>query len=84
MTEGFNDPQGQYPSADIDHSGHGLNESDVSRLARGQDAETHELLINRRGTQWKEIPTATKPDVSTVSTNSKAETAGTFDEPQSS
>jgi len=81
MTEGFNDPQGQYPSADIDHSGHGLNESDVSRLARGQDAETHELLINRRGTQWKEIPTATKPDVSTVSTNSKAETAGTFDEP---
>ena len=81
VTKGFNDPTGQYPSADIDHSGHGLNESDVSRLARGQTAETHELLINRRGTQWKGIPTATKPNVSSVSSASETETAATFDEP---
>ena len=81
-TKGFNDPAGEYPSEEIDHSGHGLKESDVSRLARGEDAETHKSLINRRDTQFKSIPTATKPHVSTVSTASKAETAGSFDEPK--
>ena len=80
-TKGFNDPEGEYPSESIIHSGHGLNESDVSRLARGNDAETHKALINRRDTQFKDIPTATKPHVSTVSTTSKKETAGSFDEP---
>ena len=81
ITKGFNDPEGEYPSESIIHSGHGLNESDVSRLARGNDAETHKALINRRDTQFKDIPTATKPHVSTVSTTSKKETAGSFDEP---
>ena len=38
-------------------------------------------MINRRDTQFKNIPTATKPHVSTVSTTSKKETAGSFDEP---
>ena len=80
--KGFNDPNGDYPSESIIHSGHGLNESDVSRLARGSDAETHRSLINRRDTQFKDIPTATKPHVSTVSTTSKKETAGSFNEPQ--
>ena len=82
IERGFNDPNGDYPSQAIDHSGHGLNESDVSRLARGSDAETHRSLINRRDTQFKDIPTATKPHVSTVSTTSKKETAGSFNEPQ--
>jgi hypothetical protein len=82
ITKGFNDPEGEYPSQSIMHSGHGLNESDVSRLARGKkDAETHKSLINRREIQFKNIPTATKPHVSTVSTTSKVETAGSFDEP---
>ena len=81
ITKGFNDPEGEYPSESIIHSGHGLNESDVSRLARGDDAETHKSVINRRDTQFKNIPTATKPHVSTVSTTSKKETAGSFDEP---
>jgi len=81
ITKGFNDPGGDYPSEEIMHSGHGLNESDVSRLARGVDAETHKSVINRRDTLWKGIPTATKPNVSTVSTTSKTETAGSFDEP---
>ena len=81
ITKGFNDPEGEYPSESIMHSGHGLNESDVSRLARGDDAETHKSVINRRDTQFKNIPTATKPHVSTVSTTSKKETAGSFDEP---
>ena len=83
IEKGFNDPNGDYPSQAIDHSGHGLNESDVSRLARGDDAETHRALINRRETEFKDIPTATKPHVSTVSTVSKKETAGSFDEPKS-
>ena len=83
IERGFNDPNGDYPSQAIDHSGHGLNESDVSRLARGDDAETHRALINRRETDFKDIPTATKPHVSTVSTVSKKETAGSFDEPKS-
>ena len=82
ITKGFNDPEGEYPAKSIMHSGHGLNESDVSRLARGKkDAETHKSLINRREIQFKDIPTATKPHVSTVSTTSKEETAGSFDEP---
>ena len=82
ITKGFNDPEGEYPTQSIMHSGHGLNESDVSRLARGkEDAETHKSLINRREIQFKDIPTATKPHVSTVSTTSKEETAGSFNEP---
>jgi len=81
ITKGFNDPGGDYPSEEIMHSGHSLNESDVSRLARGVDAETHKSVINRRDTIWKGIPTATKPNVSSVSTTSKTETAGSFDEP---
>ncbi len=81
LTKGFNDPSGEYPNETIFHSGHGLDESDVSRLARDEDAESHRSLINRRDTQFKDIPTATKPHVSTVSTASKLETAGSFDEP---
>ena len=82
ITKGFNDPDGEYPSEHIDHSGHGLNESDVSRLAREEAAEQHRTLINRRDTIFKSIPTATKPHVSTVSTSSTKETAGSFDEPK--
>ena len=81
ITKGFNDLSGNYPSEYRFESGHGLDESDVSRLARDEDAETHLSLINRKKTQFKDIPTATKPHVSTVSTASKAETAGSFDEP---
>ena len=81
ITKGFNDPGGVNPAEYRFESGHGLDESDVSRLARDEDAETHLSLINRRATQFKDIPTATKPHVSTVSTASKAETAGSFDEP---
>ena len=49
--------------------------------ARGQTAETHELLINRRGTQWKGIPTATKPNLSAVSDVAESETRGFWEEP---
>jgi len=79
-TKGFNDPNGKYPGT-ITHSNHTIEESDVSRLARGQTSETHLSLQNRRANKWEKIPTATKPNLSTVSTTSKAETLSTFSEP---
>jgi len=79
-TKGFNDPNGKYPGT-ITHSNHTIEESDVSRLARGQISETHLSLQNRRANKWEKIPTATKPNLSTVSTTSKAETLSTFSEP---
>ena len=79
-TKGFNDPNGKYPGT-ITHSNHTIEESDVSRLAQGQTSETHLSLQNRRANKWEKIPTATKPNLSTVSTTSKAETVSTFSEP---
>jgi hypothetical protein len=79
-TKGFNDPNGKYPGT-ITHSNHTVKESDVSRLAQGLTSETHLSLQNRRANKWEKIPTATKPNLSTVSTTSKAETAGSFSEP---
>jgi len=78
--KGFIDPNGKYPGT-ITHSNHTIKESDVSRLAQGQTSETHLSLQNRRANKWEKIPTATKPNLSTVSTTSKAETLSTFDEP---
>ena len=78
---GFNDPNGKYPST-ITHSNHTLKESDVSRLARGEDGENHKSLQNRRTARLTSIPTATKPNLTGVSTElTSAETRGSFDEP---
>ena len=79
-TTGFNDPNGKYPGT-ITHSNHTTKESDVSRLAQGQTSETHLSLQKRRANVWEKIPTATKPNLTTVSTTSKAETLSTFSEP---
>ena len=79
-SKGFNDPNGKYPGT-ITHSNHTIEESDVSRLAQGQTSETHLSLQNRRANKWEKIPTATKPNLTTVSTTSKAETLSTFSEP---
>ena len=78
--KGFNDPNGKYPGT-ISHSGHTTGESDVSRLARGSDAENHDSLITRRGFREELIDTATKPHLSNVSTQSSAEKRSTFNEP---
>jgi len=78
--KGFVDPNGKYPGT-VSHSNHTINESDVSRLAQGQTSETHLSLQNRRANKWEKIPTATKPNLTTVSTTSKAETLSTFSEP---
>ena len=79
-SKGFNDPNGKYPGT-ISHSGHTTGESDVSRLARGSDAENHSSLKGRRTARLTSIPTATKPHLDKVSTQTSAETRGDFDEP---
>ena len=80
-TKGFNDPNGKYPGT-ISHSGHTTGESDVSRLARGSDAENHTALKNRRANRRTTIYTATKPNLSGVSTQlTSTEERGSFDEP---
>ena len=77
---GFNDPSGKYPGT-ISHSNHGLNESDVSRLARGEDGETHKLLIDRRTNIFKDIVAASKPNIPSVSTDTSKEENPKFSEP---
>ena len=79
-SRGFNDPNGKYPGT-ISHSNHTTGESDVSRLARGEDGETHKLLIDRRANVFKDIVAASKPNIPSVSTDTGAETNPTFSEP---
>jgi hypothetical protein len=114
-TVGFNDPRGEdslqgpyadnptygpYPG-DIEHSGHGIGESDTNRLARGSASETHDSLIERRADRLRGdpatvlgeessdeeindttgIPTATKPNLESVSAEAETETRGFWEEP---
>ena len=78
---GFNDPTGTYPNESKIYSGHGLSESDVSRLARGIESEEHEGLKLRRRLKQDDIPIATKPHIPTVSDSSTAEERTTWSEP---
>ena len=75
---------GPYPVDGFDgqlSSGHGLGESDTSKLAQGQYSESHNSLIARRENRQTEIPIATQPYLSTVSDEAVQETRNTFDEP---
>ena len=78
---GFNDPTGTYPNESKIYSGHGLSESDVSRLARGLDSEEHEGLKLRRRLKQDEISIAIKPYIPTVSDSSIPEFRTTWNEP---
>ena len=82
---GDGDPTyGPYPVDGDDYtmpSGHECFESDTSRLARGEVSETHQSLKNRRKYRITDIPIATQPNLSSVSTAPVQETRGTFDEP---
>jgi len=60
---GFNDPKHIYPFT-TKEGRNGLKESDLSRLARGAEAEKHASLIKKRAARIEEIPTARAPDVS--------------------
>jgi hypothetical protein len=75
---------GPYPVDDRKYtmpSGHELGLSDTNRLARGEDSEDHNSLIDRRENRQTDIPIATQPYLSTVSDEAVNETRTTFDEP---
>lgn len=63
---GFTDPLGVYPKSGTGTGYNSIKEPDSSRLARGEDAEMHASLINKRETRLEDIPVATAPDVSSV------------------
>jgi len=95
---GFDPTYGPYPG-DIEHSGHELGEPDTNRLARGENSEDHNSLIQRRLERLRGdpnavlgadddpadttgIPTATKPNIKTVSDELKEdEKRGFWEEP---
>ena len=95
--KGFNDPRsedsdqidyagepyyGPYPNDEFTTtSGHGLAETDTSRLAQDEISEKHNSLINRRTNRQTDIPIATQPFLETVSDSAVEETRDTFDEP---
>lgn len=81
-SKGFNDPTGKFPRTGIDGV-NGLNESDISRLARGDTAETHSSLSNKRKTKIKAIPKARAASVKTLQDDKDAlpYKDETYDEP---
>ena len=80
-SKGFNDPNGKYPSSQIEHSGHSTKESDTSRLAQGSVSETHFSLLNRRVRRNVDIPTAGKPGLNNSLEFSTAVANGKWSEP---
>jgi hypothetical protein len=65
--KGFSDPNGIYPKYGAGTGYNDLKESDISRLARNEDAETHASLINKREARQEAIPRAAAPHVESVS-----------------
>ena len=65
--KGFSDPNGKYPRSGTGTGLNGLEESDLSRLARNADAETHASLVNKREARQEAIPRAAAPHVDSVS-----------------
>ena len=64
-TKGFADPNGVYPREG--ESGlNGLQEPDLSRLARNAVAEGHQSLINKRATRQEAIPRAAAPHIESI------------------
>ena len=77
---GFNDPTNTYPTEERIYSDHGIKESDVSRLARGEDSETHVALMMRRELKQDDIPIAIKPHIPEVSDSTTLEERTTWNE----
>ena len=84
---------GPYPG-EVEHSGHNIGEPDTNRLARGAESENHNSLIGRRSERLRGdpatdddegeatgIPTATKPNLESVSDEAAKETRGFWEEP---
>ena len=66
---GFSDPAGIYPRSDTGTGLNGLQESDLSRLARNAVAEKHSSLVNKRAARQEAIPRAAAPHVDSVSSD---------------
>jgi hypothetical protein len=65
--KGFSDPNGKYPRHKEATGLNGLQESDLSRLSRGEDAETHASLLNKRETRQRAVMRAVAPHVDSIS-----------------
>ena len=65
--KGFSDPNGKYPRHKEATGLNGLQESDLSRLSRGGDAETHASLLNKRETRQRAVMRAVAPHVDSIS-----------------
>lgn len=80
---GFSDPYNKYPRSDFEDGYNVLGEPDLSRLARGVDAETHASLKQKRTNRVTEVPTAKASSVSTVGEDisSASYESGKWDEP---
>ena len=63
---GFSDPSGKYPKSETGTGYNGLQESDLSRLARNAIAEGHASLANKRGARQEAIPRAVAPHVDSI------------------
>jgi hypothetical protein len=66
---GFSDPAGTYPRSVTGTGLNGLQESDLSRLARNAIAEGHSSLANKRAARQEAIPRASAPHVDSVSSD---------------
>lgn len=80
---GFSDPHGKFPRTEEDEGYNDLNEPDLSRLARGDAAEKHASLTQKRENRVEQIPTATAPSITTVTEDLPGIDyfTGSFDEP---
>lgn len=64
--KGFSDPNGKYPRNKEGTGLNGLQESDLSRLARNAVAEGHASLVNKRASRQEAIPRAVAPHVESI------------------
>lgn len=66
-SKGFSDPNQKYPRHKTGTGLNGLQESDLSRLARNAVAEGHSSLANKRASRQEAIPRAVAPRVDSIS-----------------
>ena len=66
---GFSDPSGVFPREGLGTGYNGLQESDLSRLARNAAAEGHASLANKRAARQEAIPRAVAPHVDSISSD---------------
>jgi hypothetical protein len=66
---GFSDPFNNFPRQGNDEGYNDLKEPDISRLARGINAETHASLLAKRESVIPPVPTAKAPNADSVTEN---------------